>query len=428
VFRLRTRSVVPTPSGEGRDADPVLRGPSIVARGGESPSARPIRSGTSGPPPAECKRRMKMSERFGPRRRRFLVAAFAAPAFVATIALSKTEQCTVELDLVADADGAAAHTDANLVNAWGVAFVPGGFAWVANNHSSTSTAYDGAGVALPTVVTIPGATGSGNPGAPTGVVYNATPDFVEGDGATAAPATLIFAGEDGVISAWKGALDGTTARLVADSSAGGAIYKGLAIANDGAANFLYATDFHNGKVDVFDKAFAPFTSPGGFQDKKIPKGYAPFGIQNVGGLLYVTYAQQDANKQDDTPGKSKGFVNCFDANGFLVRHFAQRAHLNAPWGMAQAPTDFGGFGKNLLVGNFGDGTISAFDIESAHFVGQVSKLTGKPVAIEGLWGIAFGNDAHVQPHQTLFFAAGPGDEAHGLYGRLDPGDCVRGGK
>jgi len=362
----------------------------------------------------------------GFRRRRFLVVAFAAPAFVATIAFSAKDQCTDETDLVADANGAAAHADTNLLNAWGVAFVPGGYAWVANNHSSTSTAYDGAGVALPLVVTIPGPAVSGAPGTPTGVVYNATPDFVETDGVTSAPATLIFAGEDGVISAWKSSIDGTAARRMADRSAAGAIYKGVAIANNGSANLLFATDFHNGKVDVFDKEFAPTTSAGGFEDRHIPRGYAPFGIQNVGGVLYVTYAQQDKDREDDVPGKSRGFVDCFDANGFLLRRFAQRAHLNAPWGIAQAPADFGDFGGRLLVGNFGDGTISAFEIDSGHFVGQLRQTNGHPRAIEGLWGIAFGNDAHDQPHQTLFFAAGPDDEAHGLYGRLDAADCAHG--
>jgi len=366
-----------------------------------------------------------MLGRSGFRRRRFLVAACAAPALVASFALFAKDQCTDEQDLVADAGTGAAHADANLLNAWGVAFVPGGYAWVANNHSATSTAYDGAGVALPLVVTIPGPAVGGAIGAPTGVVYNATQDFVE-TGATSGPATLIFAGEDGVISAWNSTVDGAAARRMADRSGAGAIYKGVAVANNGAANFVYATDFHNGKVDVFDKGFGFVTSPGGFTDKHVAKGYAPFGIQNVGGVLYVTYAQQDGNAEDDVPGKSKGFVNCFDANGFLLRRFAQRAHLNAPWGIAQAPADFGDFGGKLLVGNFGDGTISAFEIDTGHFVGQLRQTNGHPRAIDGLWGIAFCNDAHSQPHQTLFFAAGPGGEAHGLYGRLDAADCAHG--
>jgi uncharacterized protein (TIGR03118 family) len=368
-----------------------------------------------------------MIRKLGLHARRFRIAAMVTPALVASFAVFAADQCTDETDLVGDAAGPA-HTDANLLNAWGVAFVPGGDAWVANNHSSTSTAYDGTGAALSLVVTIPGPASSGDPGAPTGVIYNATQDFTETNGVITAPATLIFAGEDGVISAWKSTVDGTAARRMADQSPSGAIYKGLAIANNGSANLLFATDFHNGKVDVFDKTFAPTTVPGGFADKTIPKGYAPFGIQNVGGVLYVTYAQQDANKEDDVPGKSRGFVNCFDANGFRLRRFAQRAHLNAPWGIAQAPADFGDFGKTLLVGNFGDGTITAYDIESAHFVGQLRKTDGHPRSIDGLWGIAFGNDANSQPHQTLFFAAGPAGEAHGLYGRIEAADCVHGHK
>ena len=355
----------------------------------------------------------------------FAAAAVAAFAVGTSIALSAPKQCADEHDLVSDQAAVADHQDALLLNAWGVAFVPGGYAWVANNHSATSTAYDGTGAKLATVITIPGPA-AGGAGAPTGVVYNSTCDFLENGEGNPAPATLIFAGEDGVISSWNGAIDGNTAQRRADRSAASAIYKGVAIANNGAANFVYATDFHNGAVDVFDKNFGLVTVPGGFADSTIPKGYAPFGIQNVGGVLYVTYAQQDANAEDDVPGKSKGYVNCFDANGFRLRRFAQRAHLNAPWGIAQAPSDFGDLGNRLLVGNFGDGTITAYDIASGHFEGQLRGTDGKTASIEGLWGIAFGNDAHDQPHQTLFFAAGPGDEANGLYGRLDAGDCPQG--
>lgn len=357
-------------------------------------------------------------------RHRFLVAAVAATAAGASLALSAPKQCADEQDLVSDQAGAADHEDAQLLNAWGVAFVPGGRAWVANNHSGTSTAYDGTGAKLGTVITIPGPA-AGGAGAPTGVVHNATTDFVETVGADTAPATLIFAGEDGVISAWAGAIDGTTAQRRAEAD-DGAIYKGVAIANNGVANFVYATDFHNGKVDVYDKDFNLVTVPGGFADKQIPKKYAPFGIQNVGGVLYVTYAQQDQDAEDDAPGKSRGFVNCFDANGFRLRRFAQHAHLNSPWGIAQAPADFGELGNRVLIGNFGDGTITAYDIASGHFEGQLRGPDGKTTAIGGLWGIAFGNDANSQPHQTLFFAAGPGDEEHGLYGRLDLGDCPHG--
>lgn len=359
-------------------------------------------------------------------RNRFIAAAVIATATGATIALSATKQCADEHDLVSDQAAVADHQDADLVNAWGVAFVPGGDAWVANNHSATSTAYDGTGAKLGLVITIPGPAAGGT-GAPTGVVHNSTQDFVNTQGLNSGPATLIFVGEDGVVSAWAGnTIDGTAAERRADRSAASAIYKGVAIANNGAANFIYATDFHNGKVDVFDKDFNLVTTPGGFVDTQIPKGYAPFGIQNVGGVLYVTYAQQDANAEDDVPGKSKGYVNCFDANGFRLKRFAQRAHLNAPWGIAQAPSDFGELGNRLLVGNFGDGTITAYDLATGHFEGQVRTSDGHPTAIPGLWGIAFGNDAHSQPHNTLFFAAGPGDEAHGLYGSLTPGDCAHG--
>jgi uncharacterized protein (TIGR03118 family) len=206
-----------------------------------------------------------------------------------------------------------------------------------------------------------------------------------------------------------------------DNSASGAVYKGLALAANGTAQFLYATDFHHNRIDVFDKDFKPATpsSSCSFADPKMQSGFAPFGIQNLDGNIYVTYAKQDNAKHDDVAGRGFGFVNVFDANGCLLKRLARRGQLNAPWGMAIAPADFGRFSNTLLIGNFGDGRINAFDIASGNFRGQLRTNHGKPLSIDGLWGLRFGNGLNNQPTNALFFTAGPNEEAHGLYGEIE---------
>jgi uncharacterized protein (TIGR03118 family) len=200
----------------------------------------------------------------------------------------------------------------------------------------------------------------------------------------------------------------------------GAVYKGLALGASGTGALLYATDFHNAKVDVFDGSFHPVTlSAGAFRDPALPRGYAPFGIQAINGDIYVSYAKQDAAREDDVPGPGFGFVSVFDPVGHFLRRLITRGELNAPWGMALAPASFGRFGNRLLVGNFGDGAINAYDLDTGHFDGPLRGEHGKPIRIDGLWGIAFGNGLQHQPTNTLFFASGPQDEKHGLYGRLD---------
>jgi uncharacterized protein (TIGR03118 family) len=203
-----------------------------------------------------------------------------------------------------------------------------------------------------------------------------------------------------------------------DNSSSGAVYKGIAIAANGRDRFLYATDFHNNKIDVFDKNFAPASLSCSFSDAKIPAGFAPFGIHNVRGNLYVTYAKQDDAKHDDVAGKGLGVVDVYDANGCLIGRVVTRGQLNAPWGIAVAPADFGKFSNTLLIGNFGDGRINAFDVASGNFRGTLSNK-GKPVVIDGLWGIAFGNGVNNQPVNTLFFAAGPNHETDGLLGTVE---------
>ncbi len=321
-------------------------------------------------------------------------------------------------NLVSDGGVPAPHVDPNLKNGWGVAFNPNGFVWVADNGTGKATLYDGNGVPQSLVVTIPGP--GGTQGAPTGIVFSSSNDFVVTKGSVSGPSRFIFATEDGTISGWAPNVDLTHAILVVDSSASNAVYKGLALAANGNGNFLYAADFHNGKVAVFDNTFHPATLPGNFSDPNLPPGFAPFGIQNLNGNLYVTYAKQNAERHDDVAGPGLGFVNVFNANGQLIRRLASRGPLNAPWGLALAPADFGIFSNALLVGNFGDGRISAFDLPTGNFLGQMKGADGKRLFTDGLWGIAFGNGLLNQPTNVLFFAAGPNGESDGLYGRIDP--------
>jgi uncharacterized protein (TIGR03118 family) len=325
------------------------------------------------------------------------------------------------------------NTDANLVNGWGIVFGPSTPVWVANNHSDTSTVYDGTGKAIlagptspagtPLVVNTPNLD-------PTGIVFNGSAtDFKFSVAASMVAASFIFAGESGQLEAWASAAGGTA--VVVDptggAGTGGAIYKGLTIANNGAHPFLYATDFHNNRVDVFDTTFAKQTlAAGAFVDPTLPAGYAPFGVQaiTVGNTtqIYVAYAKQDDQAQDDAPGAGAGLIDIFDVSGTFVKHLvAVGGALNAPWGMALAPADFGTMSNMLLVGNFGDGKINGYDPSSGTYMGAITDSTGTPISSAGLWGIAFGNDAHSQPHNTLFFAAGPDGENAGVYGRIDLG-------
>jgi uncharacterized protein (TIGR03118 family) len=330
-----------------------------------------------------------------------------------------------QTNLVSDGTVMAAVTDAHLVNPWGLALAPAGPMWVANNRTQTSTLYDGTGIKQSLVVAIPPP--SAGPADPTGTVFNSSSDFaISKNGGAPSPASFIFSGEGGAISGWSQNVDPLNAITAYDDGAGGAVYKGLAIANNGSANFLYATDFHNNKVDVFDKSFAKVTTSGGFRDPTLPAGYAPFGIQavTIGSTvsIIVTYAQQDSKQHANVNGAGLGLVDVFDANGKFLQHLiAPGGALNAPWGVALAPAGFGTLAKMLLIGNFGDGVINGYDPSTGTFVGSVSDSAGKPLATPGLWGIVFGNGAFNQPATTLYFAAGISAEAGGLYGRIDVG-------
>jgi uncharacterized protein (TIGR03118 family) len=325
--------------------------------------------------------------------------------------------------LVSDGSVPADHTDPGLVNPWGIVFNPTAVVWIANNGSNTSTLYDGTGAKIPLTVAIP--PGANGPAGPTGIVFNPTGGSPTGDFQVTAngvtgPAVFLFAAENGTITGWAPTVDKNNAILAFDTKQGAAVYKGLALAANGQAEHLYATDFHNAKVDVFDTKFAPVSLSGGFKDPNIPAGYAPFGIANIQGDLYVTYAKQDAERHDDVKGVGFGFVDVFDSNGNLLRRLASGGRLNAPWGIALAPADFGRFSHYLLIGNFGDGTIDAFDPITGHRAGRLHTPDGHILKIDGLWGLRFGNGLLSQPTSRLFFTAGPQEEQHGLYGRLDP--------
>jgi uncharacterized protein (TIGR03118 family) len=322
-------------------------------------------------------------------------------------------------NLVSDSNAIRAeHRDPHLVNPWGLAFNPFGVAWVADNGTGFSTLYDGNGKPQSLVVTIPGL--KDEAGNPTGTVFYGGMGFVVSKGSASGPARFLFVNEDGGISGWSPAVDRTHAIRVVDNSASHAIYKGVAISGNGKDSLLYATDFHNGKVNVYDSTFKPvYLHDRAFQDPNLPSGYAPFGIQAIGGDLYVSYARQDDEREDDVQGRGFGFINVFDPDGHLLRRFASNGALNAPWGMALAPASFGRFSNRLLVGNFGDGIINAYDVATGQWVGRLKGPNHQPIRIPGLWGIAFGNGLSNQPIDTLFFTSGPLDEKHGLYGRLD---------
>jgi uncharacterized protein (TIGR03118 family) len=318
------------------------------------------------------------------------------------------------------------HTVPNLVNAWGVAFNPFGPVWVADNGTGVSTLYDGNGIAQSLVVQIPSPGNDAGGGNPTGIVFNGSPGFVVSKGTASGPSRFIFATEDGLIAGWAPTVDATHAvRVIDNSTSTGAVYKGLALSAGGNGSLLYAADFHNRKIDVFDSSFHPVALPvGAFTDPAVPSIGAPFGIQAINGNIYVSYAKPDAAQHDDEKGVGLGLINVFDPNGVLLRRIVavdspSRQQLNAPWGMALAPAGFGKFSNRLLVGNFGDGRINAFDLATGEFVGQLEAANGVPIQIDGLWGLAFGNGFLNQSVNTLFFAAGPDGEQHGLYGRLD---------
>jgi len=322
-------------------------------------------------------------------------------------------------NLVSDQPGVADHTDPNLVNPWGITASSTSPWWVSDNGMDVSTLYNGAGEAqfppTPLVVSVPGG--------PTGTVFNGSTGFVISDGTNSGPARFLFATEAGTIRGWNPGVPPpplSTQTFIgpndADQSGNGAIFKGLTMSGDR----LYAADFHNAKVDVFDSSFNLI--PGGFVDPKLPDGYAPFGIQAIGDSIFVGYAKQDADAMDEIAGPGFGIIDQYSTDGTLLARVSQHGHLNAPWGFAMAPSDgFGIASGDLIVGNFGDGRLNFYSQTKTgrwKWEGQLRGTSGKPLSIDGLWGIGFGNGTGSGDTDDLYFAAGPDDEHHGLFGEI----------
>jgi len=301
----------------------------------------------------------------------------------------------------------AAHVDPNLVNPWGMAASSRGTIWVSDNGTGVSTLYHQDGMAVSLVVTIPTSARNKDGGNPTGVVFNSTPFFKVTRNGNSQPSIFIFVSEDGSISGWNPTLDQTHAIIAVDNGTNlgtnRAIYKGATLGVANGHNFLYVTNFHTGRVETYDENFH-HVNPRGFVDRTLPAGYAPFGIRNFGGQIYVTYALQDAKAEDDVAGPGNGFVNVFDTSGNFVKRLISNGNLNAPWGLALVDGE-------LWVGNFGDGTINNYDPATGVFLETISRANGDPVQFDGLWDL-------LPLGAGVYFTAGIADEEHGLFGLI----------
>ena len=334
----------------------------------------------------------------------FLV--LTAVSFTAAFARADTYSST---NLQSDLPGVAAHVDPNLVNPWGMAAnSTGSVIWVSDNGTGVSTLYKQSdGTALSLVVTIPTSARNKDGGNPTGIVFNNTGLFKVTLNGNSQPAVFIFVSEDGSISGWNPNLDQTHAIIAVDNGMNvgskRAIYKGATLGVANGHNFLYVTNFHTGRVETYNKNFRR-VNLNGFVDGTLPAGYAPFGIRNIGGQIYVTYALQDAKGEDDVAGPGNGFVNVFDTSGNFVKRLVSNGNLNAPWGLALVDGE-------LWIGNFGDGTINNYDPTTGAFLETISRANGDPVQFDGLWDLL--------PLGTgVYFTAGIADEGHGLFGLI----------
>jgi uncharacterized protein (TIGR03118 family) len=334
-----------------------------------------------------------------------LVALAATPAAAASF---------TQTNLVSDGAIPAAVTDPNLKNAWGISYSPTGDFWVSDNATGLTTLYNGAGAITPLVVTIPAAGGGTGTGTPTGQVYYAGSGFTVTEGANTGPSVFMFATEDGTISGWNPNVDSAKAIVAIDNSAKNAVYKGLTLYTDASLKtYMLVTDFHNNEIDVFDTGFAPVAT---FRDTKMPADYAPYNVAAIGSKIYVTYAKQDKAKHDSVSGPGLGAVEEIDVTGKVHARF-MGGKLNAPWGLAIGPAGFGPFANHLLVGNFGDGRITGFHGRLKQGQ-QVKGANGKPISIDGLWGLIPGNGGAGGNAADIYFAAGPNGEADGLFGAL----------
>ncbi len=354
-------------------------------------------------------------------RRKMLSGMFAVLMVAgAGVAAAKTEPTAyLATDLVSDQPGVAPIVDPNLINAWGIAVPPTGAFWVSSEGVGLSTLYAGdlPGSPLtkvPLEVSIPG-------GHPTGQVFNPTSDFVVTSGTASGPALFIFATLTGAVTGWNPTVPppapSTTAQLGFQAT-DNAIYTGIALANNGTGNFLYLADFRNREIDVLDANFHLVQLAGAFTDPDLPADYAPFNVAAIGGKLYAAYAKQDAAAEEEIAGPHLGFVDVFDLNGNFEKRLVSQGELNAPWALVVAPLGFGDFSGALLVGNFGDGRINAYDPATGAHLGTLGESPGHPLQIDGLWGLAFGNGVTAGSATTLYYAAGPDDEKHGLFGKI----------
>jgi len=360
---------------------------------------------------------------------RTLTFALVVPALLMFLAGTSLGQHYTRTDLTADiaaTSPSAPNLDPNLVNAWGLSRGSGSPFWVADNGTGLSTLYNGAGVPQALVVKIPTVDGQGT-SAPTGTVFNYSKGFEVGAPGSGTPAVFLFCTEDGTIAAWNPTVDRNNAVLKVKRG-GKAVYKGCALAQTQDGVFLYATNFLTGRVEVFDSLFAPVKSRGfdldddddhGHGHDNSSRGFAPFGIQNVGGSLVVTYAKRTPGSNDEQHGPGLGAVAVFDASGRLLSRLQRGSFLNAPWGITMAPSDFGPFSHRLLIGNFGDGTINAFNVVSGRFEGKLLAANGTALTVDGLWALSFGGNAASNGSATeLYFTAGPNDEENGLFGKI----------
>ena len=349
---------------------------------------------------------------------RFLAPMIATTALLFSSAAFAQHYQQTDLTTDSTSVSSTATIDTNLVNSWGLSRSSGSPFWIADNGKGVSTLYDNTGAIVPLVVTIPPPMDGQPPSAPTGTVFNYTKGFQVKPGS---PAIFLFVTEDGTISGWNPGANPTNAVIKVDNSKQGAIYKGCAIAKQGNLVRLYATNFASGRVEMYDRAFQPVAITGAFQDANLPRNYAPFGIQNVGGNIVVTFGHRLPGSKDEDHGAGFGYVDVFDLDGNLLLRLQHGSFLNAPWGIALAPGDFGTFSHRLLIGNFGDGRIHAFNAVSGMEEGTVLNTDGTPLSIEGLWALSFGGNGAKNGSATeLFFTAGPNDENDGLFGKITP--------
>lgn len=361
---------------------------------------------------------------------------------LSTLLSAQQVQHYKQTNLVADTSGKAAVTDPNLVNPWGMSRSSSSPWWISDNGMGLATLYGATGTPSALVVTIPpGDPTSGASGTPTGQIFNGTTSFALAPGF---PARFIFVTEDGTISGWNSGVKPTTAVIMVNTKSA-SVFKGLAVATVtdptmGAMNFLYVADFRKGRVLVYDSNFQPVRmgrdghdgdnddDGDAFRDERIPRGFAPFNVQNIGGNLYVAFAKQDSAKHDEVDGAGMGYVDVFSPTGRLLRRLESGPWFNAPWGLAQAPTDFGAYSHDIVVGQFGSGEILVFDPVTGHFKGRLlDSVTSLPIKIDGLWGIAFGSGTGSGAANALYFTAGPDGEQHGLFGTITAVENVLGG-